>query len=74
VQELAGELIALYARRQTAPGIAYDLSSDWLEKLETEFPYRETEDQQRRSHLLGDLREQAGKGRGLKSLLLCQLS
>ena len=47
VQELAGELIALYARRQTAPGVAFDLSSDWLEKLEAEFPYRETEDQQR---------------------------
>ena len=47
VQELAGELIALYARRQTSPGIAYDLSSDWLERLETEFPYRETEDQRR---------------------------
>ena len=47
VQELAGELIALYARRQTAPGVAYDLSSDWLERLEAEFPYRETEDQQR---------------------------
>ncbi|HZT45754.1 MAG TPA: transcription-repair coupling factor [Gaiellaceae bacterium] len=47
VQELAGELIALYARRQTTPGTALDLSSDWLERLEAEFPYRETEDQQR---------------------------
>jgi transcription-repair coupling factor (superfamily II helicase) len=47
VQELAGELIGLYARRQTTPGQAYDLSNDWLEKLEAEFPYRETEDQQR---------------------------
>ena len=47
VQELAGELIGLYARRQTSPGVAYDLSGDWLERLEAEFPYRETEDQQR---------------------------
>jgi transcription-repair coupling factor (superfamily II helicase) len=47
VQELAGELISLYARRQTTPGVALDLSSDWLERLEAEFPYRETEDQQR---------------------------
>ncbi|HEX9416706.1 MAG TPA: transcription-repair coupling factor [Gaiellaceae bacterium] len=47
VHELAGELVALYARRQTAPGIAFELSSDWLERLEAEFPYRETEDQQR---------------------------
>src|SRR5213075_1160462 len=36
VQELAGELIALYARRQTSPGVTYDLSSDWLERLEAE--------------------------------------
>ncbi len=44
-RELAGELIALYARRQTTPGVAYDLSSDWLERLEASFPYRETDDQ-----------------------------
>jgi transcription-repair coupling factor (superfamily II helicase) len=47
VQELAGELIALYARRQTSPGVSYDLTGDWLERLEAGFPYRETEDQQR---------------------------
>jgi transcription-repair coupling factor (superfamily II helicase) len=44
-RELAGELIALYARRQTTPGVAYDLTSDWLERLEASFPYRETDDQ-----------------------------
>jgi transcription-repair coupling factor (superfamily II helicase) len=47
VRELAGELLALYAQRQRAPGVPFDLSSDWLERLEAEFPYRETEDQQR---------------------------
>jgi transcription-repair coupling factor (superfamily II helicase) len=47
VKELAGELIALYAQRQAAEGIAYDLSSDWVERLEASFPYRETEDQAR---------------------------
>jgi transcription-repair coupling factor (superfamily II helicase) len=46
VQELAGELIALYARRQTTGGVPFDLTSDWLERLEAEFPYRETADQQ----------------------------
>ena len=45
VRELAGELIALYARRQTSPGVAFDLSGEWLERLEAEFPYRETPDQ-----------------------------
>src|SRR5215208_959458 len=47
VRELAGELLALYARRQNADGTVFDLTSDWLERLEAEFPYRETEDQQR---------------------------
>jgi len=47
VRELAGELIALYARRQQAPGHAFDLGNEWLERLETDFPYRETEDQAR---------------------------
>jgi transcription-repair coupling factor (superfamily II helicase) len=46
VRELAGELLALYARRQSAPGVAYDLRNDWLERLEAAFPYRETPDQQ----------------------------
>src|SRR5215207_6800912 len=45
LRELAGDLLALYARRQQAPGLAYDLSSEWLERLEAEFPYRETDDQ-----------------------------
>src|SRR5207253_3105016 len=47
VRELAGELLALYARRQQAEGQPFDLRNEWLERLETEFPYRETEDQQR---------------------------
>ncbi|MEJ7792807.1 MAG: transcription-repair coupling factor [Gaiellaceae bacterium] len=47
VRELAGELIALYARRQQAPGHGFDLGNEWLERLETDFPYRETEDQAR---------------------------
>jgi transcription-repair coupling factor (superfamily II helicase) len=46
VQELAGELIALYAQRQTQQGIAYDLSDEMLQQLEASFPYRETPDQE----------------------------
>ena len=46
VRELAGELLALYAQRQQAPGVAYDLRHEWLERLEAEFPYRETPDQE----------------------------
>ncbi|HEX4747737.1 MAG TPA: transcription-repair coupling factor [Gaiellaceae bacterium] len=45
VRELAGELLALYARRRQAAGHAFDLTGDLLERLESSFPYRETEDQ-----------------------------
>ncbi len=45
VRELAGELLSLYAKRRSAPGQALDLTNDWLERLESSFPYRETEDQ-----------------------------
>jgi transcription-repair coupling factor (superfamily II helicase) len=47
VRELAGELLALYARRQQASGAAYELNNEWLQRLEAEFPYRETPDQER---------------------------
>ena len=47
LRELAGELLALYAQRQQASGFPFDLSNEWLERLEADFPYRETEDQQR---------------------------
>jgi transcription-repair coupling factor (superfamily II helicase) len=46
VRELAGELLALYAQRRQAPGQPFDLTSDWFERLESSFPYRETDDQQ----------------------------
>jgi transcription-repair coupling factor (superfamily II helicase) len=45
VRELAGDLLQLYAQRQTQPGVAFDLAHEWLERLESEFPYRETDDQ-----------------------------
>ena len=47
VRELAGELLQLYAQRQRAEGVSFDLSNEWLERLETSFPYRETDDQAR---------------------------
>jgi transcription-repair coupling factor (superfamily II helicase) len=47
VRELAGELIALYAQRQRAEGVTFDLDNEWLQRLESSFPYRETDDQAR---------------------------
>ena len=45
LREMAGELMHLYAQRQTRPGFAYAVDHEWVERLEEEFPYRETEDQ-----------------------------
>ena len=45
IRELAGELLRLYAERQQAPGVAYDLDHEYLEQLEASFPYQETDDQ-----------------------------
>ncbi|HEU4450058.1 MAG TPA: transcription-repair coupling factor [Gaiellaceae bacterium] len=44
-RELAGELLALYARRQRAEGVAYEADSELVEQLEASFPYEETSDQ-----------------------------
>ncbi len=45
LREMAGELLQLYAQRQTQPGVAFDVEHEWVERLEADFPYRETEDQ-----------------------------
>jgi transcription-repair coupling factor (superfamily II helicase) len=46
-RELAGELLALYAQRQRAEGLPFDVDGDLVEQLEASFPYEETPDQQR---------------------------
>ena len=44
-QELAGELLNLYAERRRRTGLAYPPDSDWLREFEAAFPYQETADQ-----------------------------
>jgi transcription-repair coupling factor (superfamily II helicase) len=44
-QELAGELLNLYAERRRRRGFAFEEDSDWLRDFEAAFPYRETPDQ-----------------------------
>ncbi len=45
VQEVAQELLDLYARRQIAEGFAFSPDNTWQGELESSFPYVETEDQ-----------------------------
>jgi transcription-repair coupling factor (superfamily II helicase) len=45
--ELAEELLQLYAARETVSGHAFPPGGEWQAELEASFPYRETEDQLR---------------------------
>ncbi len=47
VRELAGELLALYARRQNQVRPAFPPDDEWAAQLEATFPYEETNDQLR---------------------------
>jgi transcription-repair coupling factor (superfamily II helicase) len=44
-QELAGELLTLYAERRRRSGFAFGLDSDWQREFEERFPFTETPDQ-----------------------------
>jgi transcription-repair coupling factor (superfamily II helicase) len=44
-QELAGELLNLYAERRKRTGHGFPEDSEWLREFETKFPYTETADQ-----------------------------
>ncbi len=45
--ELAGDLLELYASRETVAGHAFAEDTEWQAELEASFPYQETEDQLR---------------------------
>ncbi len=47
LQEVAKELIELYARRQKIKGFAFSKDTPWQKQFEDSFPYAETEDQLR---------------------------
>src|SRR5215207_7279626 len=44
-QELAGELLNLYAERKRRRGYAFEPDTDWLREFEASFAYQETPDQ-----------------------------
>jgi transcription-repair coupling factor (superfamily II helicase) len=44
-QELAGELLSLYAERRRRSGHAFGVDSDWQREFEERFPFSETPDQ-----------------------------
>jgi transcription-repair coupling factor (superfamily II helicase) len=55
-QELAGELLNLYAERKRRVGYSYPEDSEWLAEFEAKFPYQETVDQKEAIELVkGDM-------------------
>lgn len=46
-EEVAEDLLELYAQRQIVPGYPYSVDSPWQQELEASFPYVETVDQLR---------------------------
>ncbi len=49
VSDLAEELLALYAKRESAQGFSYAADTPWQSEMEASFPYEETPDQLRAS-------------------------
>jgi transcription-repair coupling factor (superfamily II helicase) len=47
VDDLAGELLEIYAAREAAPGFAFGPDTTWQRELEEAFPWTETPDQAR---------------------------
>ena len=45
IQEIAGELLKLYAHRESTPGHAFDPDTPWQREFEDSFPFEETPDQ-----------------------------
>ena len=45
IQAIAGDLLKLYAQRESVPGHAFDPDTPWQREFEDGFPYEETPDQ-----------------------------
>ncbi len=45
IQDIAGDLLKLYAQREAAPGHAFDPDTPWQHEFEDNFPFEETPDQ-----------------------------
>ena len=66
VQEVAGEMLELYAKRQVAEGYAFNPDTPWQHELEASFPYIETEDQ---LQALSEIKEDMEQPRPMDRLL-----
>jgi transcription-repair coupling factor (superfamily II helicase) len=66
VEEIAQDLLELYAKRQTVKGYAFSPDIDWQRELEASFPYIETEDQIR---VLGEVKRDMENSKPMDRLI-----
>lgn len=66
VQEMAEELIRLYAVRESRPGFVFAGDTPWQAEFEAAFPYDETQDQLRAIH---EIKRDMERGRPMDRLL-----
>lgn len=66
VDEMAQELILLYAKREKAKGYAFSEDNDWMRGFEQRFEYEETQDQLRSIH---EIKKDMEKPRPMDRLL-----
>ncbi|MBE3144083.1 MAG: transcription-repair coupling factor, partial [Planctomycetes bacterium] len=66
VQEVARELLELYARRQASIGYAFSMDTTWQQELEASFPYIETIDQLK---AIGEVKKDMETARPMDRLL-----
>ena len=65
-EEMAKELIELYAKREHSKGYAFDPDNEWQRDFEARFFYEETEDQLR---CIGEIKRDMESGRPMERLL-----
>lgn len=66
IDELADELLELYAAREEISGHAYGPDTEWQAELEASFPYQETDDQLR---AIADVKADMGQPRPMDRLI-----
>jgi transcription-repair coupling factor (superfamily II helicase) len=66
VEDIARELLSLYAARTVVPGHAFSPDVAWQEELEASFPYEETEDQ---LHALAEVKADMEQPRPMDRLI-----
>lgn len=67
VEDIAGELLELYAAREVVSGHAFAPDDTWQNELESSFPYVETEDQ---LHAIDQVKEDMERARPMDRLVV----